>query len=146
MPRIRRVNDPNGEPIGTADSQESINGLIEVLGPGQYHISEISSDPLPSGHTSRRRGAGIKQYDGKGAVDPDPWPTAKFTACESTPVWSNWILAQPKVRRESKSGLACRRSNCKAPVDGLIVKSAAAVLVQGPTPAFLQIVSVELAS
>jgi hypothetical protein len=60
MPRILRVNDPNGDPIGTADSQEGIKGSIERLGPGRYHVDEISSDPLPSGHTSRRCEFGIK--------------------------------------------------------------------------------------
>ena len=74
--RILRVNDPNGEPIGTADSQEGIKRVIEGLGPGRYHIDEISSDPLPSGHTSRRWGVGIKRPDGVVALDPDPWPMA----------------------------------------------------------------------
>jgi hypothetical protein len=49
MPRILRVNDPNGDPIGTADSQEGITCVIEGLGPGRYHVDEMSADPLPSG-------------------------------------------------------------------------------------------------
>ena len=32
MPRILRVNDPNGEPIGTADSHDGIKRAIEGLG------------------------------------------------------------------------------------------------------------------
>jgi hypothetical protein len=61
MPRILRVNDPNGEPIETADSQEGMKRVIDGLGPGRYHVHEISSDPIPSGHTSRRWGVGIKR-------------------------------------------------------------------------------------
>jgi hypothetical protein len=75
MPRILRVNYPNGEPIGTADSQEGIKREIEGRGPGRYHLDEISSDPLPSGHTSRRWGVGIKRPDGVVTLDPDPWPS-----------------------------------------------------------------------
>jgi hypothetical protein len=74
MPRIFRVNDPNGEPIGTADSENGITRVIEGLGPGRYHVDEISSDPLPSGHTSRRWGVGIKRAYGAVTLDPDPWP------------------------------------------------------------------------
>jgi hypothetical protein len=76
MPRILRVNDPNGEPIRTADSQEGIKRVIEGLGPCRYHVDEFSSDPLPSGHTSRRWGVGIKHPDGVVTLDPDPWPMA----------------------------------------------------------------------
>jgi hypothetical protein len=74
MPRILRVNDPNGEPIRTADSQEGITRVIKDLGPGRYHVDEISSDPLPSGHTSRRWGVGIKRPDGMVVLDPIPCP------------------------------------------------------------------------
>jgi hypothetical protein len=73
MPRILRVNDPNGDPIGTADSPEGIKRVIEGLGPGWYHLDEISSDPLPSGHTSRRWGVGFKDKNGTIAIEPDPW-------------------------------------------------------------------------
>jgi hypothetical protein len=75
MPRILRVNNPNGEPIGAADSQEGIKRVIKDLGPGRYHVDEISSDPLPSGHTSRRLGVGIKRPDWAVTLDPDPWPS-----------------------------------------------------------------------
>jgi hypothetical protein len=73
MPRILRVNDPNGKPVGTAGSQHGIKRLIESLGPGRYHVDEISSDPLPSGHTSRRWGVGFKDKNGTIAIEPDPW-------------------------------------------------------------------------
>jgi len=41
---------------------------------GRFHIDEISSNPLPSGHTSRRWGTAIKRPDGAVTLDPDPWP------------------------------------------------------------------------
>jgi hypothetical protein len=75
MPRILRVNDPNGEPIRTADSQEGIKRVIKDLGPGRFHVDEISTDPLPSCRTSRRWGVGIKRPDGSVTLDPDPWPS-----------------------------------------------------------------------
>ncbi len=75
MPRILRVNDPDGEPIGSADSIPGLARLLEGVPLGSYHIDEISADPLPTGHTSRRWGVGIKRPDGSVTLDPDPWPT-----------------------------------------------------------------------
>ena len=49
--------------------------LSRLVG-GLYHVDEISADPLPSGHTSRRWGVGIKRLDGSVAIEPDPWPPA----------------------------------------------------------------------
>jgi hypothetical protein len=59
MPRIRRVNGADDEPIETADSSEGVNRILEGLGLGRYHVDEISAEPLRSGHTSRRWGVGI---------------------------------------------------------------------------------------
>jgi len=73
MPRILRVNGADGEPIGTASSRERVQRIVEGLGPGRYHVDEISSDPLPSGHTSRRSGVGIKRVNGEVAIERDPW-------------------------------------------------------------------------
>jgi len=74
MSRILRVNDADGEPVGTANSREGVNRIVEGLGPGRYHGDEISADPLPGGHTSRRWGVGVKRHDGAATLDPDPWP------------------------------------------------------------------------
>ena len=75
MPRILRVNNSNGQPIGTADSQEGIKRVIDGLGPGRYHLDETSSDPLPSGYTSRRWGIEFNYGDQSVATGRDPWPT-----------------------------------------------------------------------
>jgi hypothetical protein len=69
-----RVNDPQGDPVGVAPDVEGLRRLVEGLGPGRYHVDEIAADPLPSGHTSRRRGVAIRHPDGRVELDPEPWP------------------------------------------------------------------------
>ena len=76
MPRILRVNGVNGEPVGTDRSIHGVERILEDLSPGRYHVDEISSDPLSSGHTSRRWGIVIKRQDGSIVVEPDPWATS----------------------------------------------------------------------
>jgi len=73
VPRILRIKGADGEPIGTAESGQGVQRILEGLPPGRYHVDEISRDPLPCGHTSRRWGVGIKHGDGTFALDPDPW-------------------------------------------------------------------------
>ena len=49
----------------------NFGGVEKIIGsgrPGRYHVDEISSEPLPSGHTSRRWGMGIKRADGNRAL------------------------------------------------------------------------------
>ena len=43
------------------DQVEAIEPAIRSSEPGRYHVDEISADPMPSGHTSRRWGVGIKR-------------------------------------------------------------------------------------
>jgi hypothetical protein len=74
MPRILRINGTDGDPVATVDSLEGVKRVIEGLGPGRYHVEEISAGTLPSGHTSRQWGVGIKRRDGTVTVEPDPWP------------------------------------------------------------------------
>jgi hypothetical protein len=69
-----RANDPNGDPLGDASDVEGLRRLVEGLGPVRHHVDEISADPLPSGHTSRRWGTAIKHPDGRIEFDPDPRP------------------------------------------------------------------------
>jgi hypothetical protein len=73
MPSIYRISQPGREPVVDVSSVEAIEGAIRDGVPGCYHVDEISSDQLPSGHTSRRWGTVIKRPDGKVAIDPDPW-------------------------------------------------------------------------
>jgi hypothetical protein len=43
---------------------EGIEAVIRAGSRGRYHVDHISSEPLPSGHTSRRWGTGVKWPDG----------------------------------------------------------------------------------
>ena len=74
MPSIYRVSRDGLEPVADVGSPDAIEGAIRAGNPGSYHVDEISSDPLPSGHTARRWGTVIKHPDGTVAVEPDPWP------------------------------------------------------------------------
>lgn len=85
MARILRVNNPDGDPIGTAESDEGVERLLEDLPPGRYHIDEISADPLPSGHTSRRWGIGFKYGDWSLAIDRDSWPSRTDGTIDRSP-------------------------------------------------------------
>jgi len=71
MPGIYRVSRAGQEPITDVDSVETV---VQAGGPGRYHVDEISADPLPSGHTSRRWGVGIKRDDGTVTIKSDRWP------------------------------------------------------------------------
>jgi hypothetical protein len=73
MPRVLRVNGADGDPVGTADSPDSITSIVNGLDPGRYHVDEISDDPLPTRHTSRRWGVATKRADGTITIEPDPW-------------------------------------------------------------------------
>jgi hypothetical protein len=66
---------PNGqEPIVDVDTLDQLEPAIRSSEPGRYHPDESSAEPLPSGHTTRRWGVGIKKLDGSVALEPDPWP------------------------------------------------------------------------
>jgi hypothetical protein len=64
---------PDGHVVDI-DSLDDAEAIIRAGDPGRSQVDEISSDRLPSGHTSRRWGVGIKHADGTVAIEPDPWP------------------------------------------------------------------------
>jgi hypothetical protein len=68
-----RTSQNGQEPIIDVDSVDEIEPAIRSSAPGRYHVDQIERDPLPSGHTSRRRGIGIERADGTVVLDPDPW-------------------------------------------------------------------------
>jgi hypothetical protein len=68
--RISKGNDA-GELV---DSVEAIEDFARQHGPGKYHVDEISSDPLASGHTARKWGTVIVAPDGTVIIDQDQWP------------------------------------------------------------------------
>jgi hypothetical protein len=58
-----RISRNGHEPIIDVDQVQAIEPVIRSSEPGRYHVDEISSDPPPSGHTSRRWGVGINRND-----------------------------------------------------------------------------------
>jgi hypothetical protein len=75
MSRILRLNDSDGDPIGTALSIHSLTRLFENFLPGRDRIDEISHDPFPSGHTSRRWGIAVKRNDLSVSIARQVWHT-----------------------------------------------------------------------
>jgi hypothetical protein len=71
---VYRVSDRDNDVVVDVDSITEIDGVVRSSKPGRYHVDEISSDPMPSGHTSRRWGLVINHADGTVTIDPDPWP------------------------------------------------------------------------
>jgi hypothetical protein len=73
MPITYRLVDVEGELLADADSIGYLKGFVADLGPGRYGVDEISDEPGPSGHTSRRWGVILKLEDGTIISEPDPW-------------------------------------------------------------------------
>ncbi len=68
-----RISQNGQEPIVDVDTLDQLEPAIRSSEPGRYHIDQIERSPLPSSHTSRRWGVGIKGADGTVVVEPDPW-------------------------------------------------------------------------
>jgi hypothetical protein len=49
-----RISRNGHEPIVDVDQVEALEPAIRSSESGRHHVDEISADPLPSGHTSRR--------------------------------------------------------------------------------------------
>jgi hypothetical protein len=69
-----RITRNGQKPIIDVDTLDQLEPAIRSNVPGRYHVDEISADPLPSGHTSRRWGILIKRPDRSVVLEPDPWP------------------------------------------------------------------------
>ena len=53
-----RISRNGQEPSIDVDQVEAMEPALRSSKPGRYHVDEVSADPLPSGHPSRRWGAG----------------------------------------------------------------------------------------
>jgi hypothetical protein len=73
MPILYRVSRPGHEAVTDAGSVEAASAAVRADSPDRYHVDQISSEPLPSGHTSRRWGIIFKHGDGTVVAEPDPW-------------------------------------------------------------------------
>jgi hypothetical protein len=69
---IFRISRPDDDQVVDVDSLDAAEGTIAFGKPGRRHVDEIGSEPLPSVHTSRRWGIGIKRDDGTVVIEPDP--------------------------------------------------------------------------
>jgi hypothetical protein len=63
--------DSRGVVVTDADSIGDLKGILGDLQAGRYTVDEISSNPSPSGHTSRRWGVLLKCEDGSIVEEPD---------------------------------------------------------------------------
>ncbi len=68
-----RISRSDREAIVDVDQVEAIEPAFRSSEPGRHDADEIAADPLPSAHTSRRWGVGIKRHDGTVIIEPDPW-------------------------------------------------------------------------
>jgi hypothetical protein len=85
MSRILRVNNPDGDPIGTAKSINGLARLLESVPPGVYHIDEISAEPLPSGHTSGSYGFAITRGDSPMSITRGVFRRSASAVCDYRP-------------------------------------------------------------
>jgi hypothetical protein len=67
-----RISGENHDEIIYLQSSELIERVLRSNEPGRYQIDEMSTKPLPSGHTVRRWGIGIKKSDGSVVIEADP--------------------------------------------------------------------------
>ncbi len=80
-----RICHDGQEPIIDVDQVAAIEPAVRSSPPGRCHMDEISRDPLPSGHTLRRWGVGIKRPDGVVTIDRDPWPRRTDDTIDRSP-------------------------------------------------------------
>jgi hypothetical protein len=67
-----RISHNGHEPISDVDQVEQLEPAVRTDESGRYHVDELSAEPLPSGHTSRRWGTAIMHPDGSVELKPDP--------------------------------------------------------------------------
>jgi hypothetical protein len=71
-----RISQNGHEPVIDVSLVDQVEPALRAAKAGRYHLDEISADPLPSGHTSRRWGVVTKGKDGSATFEPDPWADA----------------------------------------------------------------------
>jgi len=76
---------PGNDVVTDVPSVDQIEPAIRSSLPGRYHVDEITRDALPSGHTSRRWGVGIRRADGVVTLEPDPWPRRTDDTIDRSP-------------------------------------------------------------
>jgi hypothetical protein len=69
-----RISRNGHEPMVDVEQVEAIKPEIRSSEPGRYHADQISADPMPNGHTSRRWGIAVKRSVSSASIDWDAWP------------------------------------------------------------------------
>jgi hypothetical protein len=67
------ISRDGSDHIIEVDALDQVEPVIPAEKLGRYHIDEMDAKPLPSGHTARRCGVGIKKADGSVVIEADPW-------------------------------------------------------------------------
>jgi hypothetical protein len=71
-----RISRSGSDEITDVAQVGEIELVVRASEPGRYHVDEISADPMPSGHTSRRWGIGTERRNGSVVIEPDPLPSS----------------------------------------------------------------------
>src|SRR5262249_42146128 len=138
--RFRTPQPSAQEQVATGDEQGvDETGVDRDADPRRFRTAgggPLARELLPSGHSCRRGGPGIRHDDGEGPLNPDPWPAPKARKphsrmdstkwphphdqlgriavslpIETHPIeWRLWILVRSKaVTRNSCEGGVCGR-------------------------------------
>jgi hypothetical protein len=70
-PRMFRVS--RNDLIADSETIYIARKIVRGEKPGRYHVDEIRTDPLPSGHTPRAWSKLIRHADGRVEDEPHPW-------------------------------------------------------------------------
>ena len=74
---LSSLTSRKGEGIDDADTIEVARAIVRGNLPSRHNLAEIGAQRLPTGHTGRHWGAGIKRVDGSMILQPDSWPEGR---------------------------------------------------------------------
>jgi hypothetical protein len=66
-----RISRSGYDELTDVAQADEIGPAMRASKTGLYQVDEISADPLPSGHTSRRGGIAIEREDGSVVIERD---------------------------------------------------------------------------
>jgi hypothetical protein len=69
-----RVSKGTHGPVVNVNTVKQVEPAVGRAAPGHYHVDEITRDPVPCGHRSRRGGLATKRDDGSVMLERDPRP------------------------------------------------------------------------
>jgi hypothetical protein len=72
-----RISKGEDGPVVDVDTFQQLVVALRAGKRGRFRIDEITRDPLPPGHTSRRWGTGAKWADGTVVIERDLCPDSR---------------------------------------------------------------------